>query len=225
MTSALEQYTVNRAAGPIPADARWDAPEWEAAPPLRLTRWMGDRPAHFPTVQAKLLYDDLFLHVIFRVQDRYVRAVVADYQGPVCTDSCAELFLTPEPGVDNGYFNIEVNCGGTMLFKHQLARDTETVPVSQDDARSLAVAATLPRRVEPERTEPTEWCVRYRVPYSVLERYAPVTRPAPGVHWRANLYKCGDLTSHPHWLTWAEVKWEKPDFHRREFFGELLFGE
>jgi hypothetical protein len=225
MTAGLERYTVNRAAGPLPSEARWEAPEWDAAPALRLTRWMGDRPAHFPTVQAKILYDDSSLHVIFRVQDRYVRAVVTDYQGAVCTDSCAELFITPEPAVDHGYFNIEVNCGGTMLFTHRLARDEETVPVSKTHAQALAVAATMPRRVEPELTEPTVWCVRYRLPYAVLEQYAPLTRPAPGVIWRANLYKCGDLTSHPHWLTWAEVKWEKPDFHRKEFFGELVFHE
>jgi hypothetical protein len=136
MAAERERYVVGRAKGPIPPDARWDAPEWDAAPALRLTRWMGERPSHRPDVQAKLLYDEWFLHVIFRVQDRYVRSVVTDYQGPVCTDSCVELFLTPEPGVENGYFNIEVNCGGTMLFKHQLSRDTATVPVSQEIGRA-----------------------------------------------------------------------------------------
>jgi hypothetical protein len=188
-----------------------------------IARWMGEKPEHRPMVQARLLYDDAALHVIFRVQDRYVRAVVTDYQGPVCTDSCVELFFTPGRSLEDGYFNIEVNCGGTMLFMHQLSRDEQRVPVARQHAQSLAVAATMPRRVEPEREEPTEWRVCYRVPYTTIERYTPVTRPAPGVVWRANLYKCADNTSHPHWLTWAEVKWPKPDFHRKEFFGELAF--
>jgi len=56
------------------------------------------------------------------------------------------------------------------------------------------------------------------VPFS-----APVHRPGPGVIWRANLYKCADLCSHPHWLTWSFVDRSQPDFHRKEFFGTLRF--
>ena len=57
----------------------------------------------------------------------------------------------------------------------------------------------------------------------ILSTYAPVTAPGPGVAWRANFYKCADASSHPHWLTWAPVDWPQPDFHRKEFFGTLVF--
>ena len=40
---------------------------------------------------------------------------------------------------------------------------------------------------------------------------------------RANFYKCGDKTAHPHYLSWSPIDTPKPDFHRPEFFGELLF--
>ena len=50
-----------------------------------------------------------------------------------------------------------------------------------------------------------------------------MTVPEPGVGWRANLYKCADDSSHPHWLTWAHVDNPTPDFHLREFFGILRF--
>jgi hypothetical protein len=39
---------------------------------------------------------------------------------------------------------------------------------------------------------------------------------------RANFYKCGDKTAHPHYLSWSPIETPKPDFHRPEFFGELL---
>ena len=39
---------------------------------------------------------------------------------------------------------------------------------------------------------------------------------------RANFYKCGDKTAHPHYLSWSPIDTPKPDFHRPEFFGELL---
>ena len=39
---------------------------------------------------------------------------------------------------------------------------------------------------------------------------------------RANFYKCGDKTAHPHYLSWSPIDTPKPDFHRPDFFGELL---
>ena len=81
-----------------------------------------------------------------------------------------------------------------------------------------------PSRIEPELMEPTTWEVGYRVPWKMLQAYAPVVPPAPGALWRANFYKCADASSHPHWLTWAPVRLPQPDFHRKEFFGFLEFG-
>ena len=37
-----------------------------------------------------------------------------------------------------------------------------------------------------------------------------------------NFYKCGDATLLPHYLSWSQIDTEQPDFHRPEFFGELL---
>ena len=39
----------------------------------------------------------------------------------------------------------------------------------------------------------------------------------------ANFYKCGDETQKPHYLSWNPVKTSKPDFHRPEYFGKLIF--
>ncbi len=184
---------------------------------------MGDPPSHRPVVQAKIAYDQERLHVIFRVQDRFVRSVVTDYQGPVCTDSCVEFFFTPGADTRAGYFNIETNCGGTVLFMHQKERGIDCVAMSPADADALSVSHTMPGVVNGEIPDPTEWYIEYQVPYAVLSKYAPVTVPAPGVSWRANLYKCADKCSHPHWLTWSPVDQPRPDFHRPEFFGTLSF--
>ena len=40
---------------------------------------------------------------------------------------------------------------------------------------------------------------------------------------RGNIYKCGDRTAHPHYLSWAPIGTPSPDFHRPEYFGEVLF--
>jgi hypothetical protein len=192
-------------------------------PTIEVALPVGGRPGHAPRTLARLCWDDQHLHVIFRVDDRYVRAVADGYQGRVCEDSCVELFFNPGTGLPTGYFNIETNCGGTALFHHQRGRSVAHQVVTEEDGRLLGTVHTLPSRVEPEMPGPLTWLVSYRVPYGVLERYAPVERPRPGASWKANLYKCGDLTSHPHWLAWSPVDVPAPDFHRPEFFGTLRF--
>jgi hypothetical protein len=58
---------------------------------------------------------------------------------------------------------------------------------------------------------------------SLLKKFCSVVPPAENVVWRANFYKCGDQTSHPHWLTWAEVDCPQPNFHLPRFFDRLAF--
>jgi hypothetical protein len=225
MSVSNSLHKVPIAKGPVASGDFWDAPSWREIPSIHLAHHMGEAPAHRPVARVKLQYDAEHLFVLFSVEDRFIRSVVSEYQGDVWTDSCVEFFFTPGVDLDDGYFNIEANCGGTLLFTHRLDRDTGVVPVDESVARRLEVFHTLPSRVDPEITDPVTWQLAYRIPWRMLEAYTPVTRPAPGVRWRGNLYKCADASSHPHWLTWAPVEWPQPDFHRKQFFGTLEFTE
>jgi hypothetical protein len=219
------EYVVLRASPPMSEGSvtAWDGPVWRDLPTLAVDLPVGGPPVHAPRTLTRLCWDHRSLHVMFRVEDRYVRAVVDRYQGPVSTDSCVELFFTPGSDLLDGYFNIEMNCGGTTLFRHQHGRGIRRREVTGEDGRLLEPAHTLPSRVDPEMSGPVTWLVSYRVPFDVLARYSPVQRPRAGAAWRANLYKCGDATSHPHWLAWSPVDVAAPDFHRPEFFGTLRF--
>ena len=220
----MMEYEIRRASGPVSAEGGWDDEPWRAVEPLELAFHMGEPPAHRPRTQAKILYHDKDLFLRFRVEDRYVLATAQNHQDQVCIDSCVEFFFTPGEDLSQGYFNIETNCGGTMLFHHQQARGVDQRDVDPAVIESMEIHASMPRFVQPEHTEPVTWTLGYRIPTAALQAYAPVTFPAPGVRWRANLYKCADLCSHPHWLTWSEVDNPQPDFHLKEFFGFLRFG-
>jgi hypothetical protein len=66
------------------------------------------------------------------------------------------------------------------------------------------------------------WRVAYAVPFSLFEEvFGPLGEPGAR-RWRANLYKCGDQTSHPHWATWSPL--EQVNFHDPSRFGVLEFG-
>ncbi|MCK5849841.1 MAG: carbohydrate-binding family 9-like protein [Kiritimatiellae bacterium] len=200
-----------------------DSPVWKNITPLTISNYMGAKLDHFPVAQAKLAYDDDALYVIFRVEDNYVQAVAKGHQAQVCSDSCVEFFFTPSGDISSGYFNLEINCGGTALFHHQTAKGENCVSISEEHLDKLTIAHSLPTIVDPEIQEPVIWTVEYRLPTDILSNYAPTIQPAENIQWQANFYKCADHSSHPHWLTWSPIDKPNPDFHRPEYFGTIGF--
>ena len=219
----IMHYELTRLEGPLPVNNDWEIDPWNGIDPIIISKHMGSLTEHSPNTLVKVAYDANAIYVKFRVEDRYVKAVHQNNQDPVYKDSCVEFFFTPGNDVGKGYFNLEMNCGGAMLFHHQVVPRKGAVPISDTDIGEIEVSASLPRKVDPEIAEETTWTVSYRIPFSILKKYHNFEDPKPGSIWRANFYKCGDETSHPHWLTWAPIDYPRPDFHRPEFFGELHF--
>jgi hypothetical protein len=205
----------------------FDGPAWGRAGIMELSHFRAEGGSHHPRTSARLLYDEERLFGIFRVRDRYVRSVRAGYGEPVYKDSCVEFFVRPDRG--RGYFNFEFNCGGAFLSSYIINPERtasgfrDFCPIPEDEAGDVAVCHSLPRIVDPEISGPVTWTLEFSIPFALLERYAgPLGCPA-GRRWRANLYKCGDETSHPHWASWQPVP--ELNFHMPEHFGEIVFGE
>ncbi len=208
---------------PFEVHTQWNGAPWDQIDPLYLRYHMGEKPAHFPNVMAKIAYDPHGIYVIFQVEDRYVKAVRTRHQEGVFKDSCVEFFFSPAGDSKEGYFNLEMNCGGTMLFHHQTEPRKNSVHIADDDLANIKVVTTLPKTVFPEIAKETTWTAAYHIPFEVLQTYQDLTPPTPGTVWRANFYKCADETSHPHWLTWSKIDFPRPNFHLPEFFGTLEF--
>ncbi len=206
-------------------DAAWESEEWAAAETLQVALFRPESSDHHPRVKCRLLYDETGLFGMFRVEDRYVLSAAEKFQDPVCQDSCVEFFA--EPLRDGGYFNFEMNCGGTLLVSHILdARRTKTGfaewrPLTMTEAAPIRVVSTLPRINLPERTEPVVWRVGFFIPFEVFGPSGWKGVPASGTIWRANFYKCADASSHPHWASWQPVP--VLNFHLPEYFGEIVF--
>ena len=216
-------YNVVRLKESMKIDGNWDKPQWQKAKAIDLKNHMGDLPKFKPTVQAKMMYDDANVYVIFRVQDHYVRCVANEINGRVWEDSCVEFFFSPDTNLPEQYFNLEINCGGTPLMHYHAVPKKENADLEVEDIKKIEIAHSMPQLVDPEITEPTTWTLEYRIPLAVLKKVSHVTSPRHGVIWRANFYKCADKSSNPHWITWSPVVNEKPNFHLPRYFGTLEF--
>ena len=116
----------------------------------------------------------------------------------------------PERG--ERYFNFEVNPNGCMHIGFGHNRADRVILARRDDMEFFCI--------KPERT-PNGWAVSYRVPLSFLQLFYPDFSFSGLL--RANSYKCGDDTAHPHYLSWNPVTSTQPDFHRPEDFGIMKF--
>lgn len=221
--TTISGYPVSHLTGSIKIDGIWNKPAWKKIKPVEIAGYMGAKPAFFPAVEAKMMYDNANLYVIFHVQDRYVRCLTGEYNGPVWEDSCVEFFFAPDISEPDHYFNLEINCGGTPLMHYNIVPRKESIHLKTNDLNKIEIAGTLPRIIDPEITDPVTWTLEYRIPVAMLEKYARITKPQKGVQWRGNFYKIAENNSNPHYLTWAPVKNKTPDFHLPAFFGYLTF--
>ena len=84
-----------------------------------------------------------------------------------------------------------------------------------------APSTSLPGTPFEEREGDNRWSVVLAIPPQALFRHA--LTDWSGAEARANLFKCGDDLSHPHFLSWRPIRTEKPNFHRPEFFDHIKF--
>jgi hypothetical protein len=228
-SAALQKSTVTstyravRLKKSMRVDGDWNKKSWRRSDILHIERPMGDIPKFTPKVEARMGYDRENVYVIFRVQDRYVKSVVQEYNGNVSGDSCVEFFFAPDPAKPLCYFNLEINAGGTPLIFYITKPMSGLTRLPPEEISRIEIAHSLPRVVDPEITDPVTWTIEARIPFSILEKYTPVARPAAGVQWKANFYKTGSRTSSPNYLTWSPVVFERPNFHLPQYFGVIDF--
>lgn len=222
----MNRWTMQQKKGAQDCDNQWDGAFWVGVPALAIDQFHSRSSDHHPQVQAKLAYDEAGIAVCFRVADQYVVSRHTAFNDMVCLDSCVEFFFRPAGA--EGYFNFEVNCGGTLHASY--VRNPERkpgggfidwTPLSAEDGAKVRILSSLPKTVEPEITDPTVWTLSLFIPFTVLKSYCGAAADSRE-GWRANLYKCADHSSHPHWGAWNAV--EPLNFHQPKLFGELCFG-
>ena len=184
-------------------------PIWSTIPQLELTHILW-KPDCGIRAYAQFCHSAEALHVHLRAVEKNIRAEYTTPLSPVCCDSCLEFFFMPEK--EDRYFNFEINPNGCLYIGFGHGRKDSTA-LCRENMKDLF-------DIRPQKTQ-DGWEVFYRIPLSFLRLFLPDFTFTGAL--RANVYKCGDLTAHKHYLSWNPVTSETPDFHRPEDFGVMLF--
>ena len=202
----MKSYVLKKVNSPMTVvDERWARVE---AAELDFV-WKDAFPSPYVTT-AKAVHCECGITVLLESNEWPLRVTHYVYGSEVCEDSCMEFFFIPNT-TDHRYLNFEVNPAGNTHVRIGESRHGR-VPFDAFD---------MGARVETNITPYKGWRVKIFVPYTMLDELY-------GKHdstMRANFYKCGDLTERKHYSTWNPIEVDAPDYHRPEWFGELILSE
>ena len=184
--------------------------DWEQVPAVELehTGWLESCAV---AAKAQACHDGENLWIRMEAKESPIRATLTGKLDAICTDSCLEFFFAPDPELPH-YFNFEFNPLAALYLGFGAERATRVRQIVRDVNVSFAP--------KPFFTE-DGWGIEYKIPRSFLRVYDPDFEFSGKKY--GNFYKCGDLTEIPHYLAWAPLSSETPDYHRRQDFGVLMF--
>ena len=184
--------------------------DWEKIEAVELVHQNWLAPCDI-AAKAQLCHDGENLYVRMTAKEENIRATLTGALDQICNDSCLEFFFAPLMQ-DGRYFNFEWNklCSAYVGFGGERKTRVRQIFKSVQDVFA------------PQSFDTADgWGIAYKVPKAFIQMYMP------GFEFKGeaacNFYKCGDETQTQHYLAWAPLTSEKPDYHRRWDFGTLVF--
>lgn len=176
-----------------------------------------DQYPYRPTTYFRIARSENAIFIKYSVVGSMLKAVYTEDHSPVHEDSCVEFFCMPE-GAEK-YTNFEFNCIGTCFASSRKGRSEDVVLFSAEEMKTIERHSSVGTEPFKEKEGMFEWDLTVKIPMKLMGLDAENLPKKI----RANFYKCADDTNSVHFVSWAPIHVETPDFHRPEFFGELHF--
>lgn len=185
---------------------------WSVVEKVEISSYLW-RKGYAPRVTAAAVYvknKGFAVHMTCAEQKPRVTFFTAD--SPVWEDSCMEFFANFAPEKSGAYINMEANAAGTLCCGFGNGRKQRvrvaTMPVACPTAEAVVSAES--------------WSCEFFIPLETIAFMFGKSEFKKGDIIRGNFYKCGDKTEAEHYGCWSVIETPLPDFHRPEFFGELI---
>jgi len=159
------------------------------------------------------------LCIQFKVDELTTRALETVPGNYVYQDSCVEFFVRPDL-TQPYYYNFEWNAAGTLYLARRTGRNDAVHAPAEVLGSVVALSSIGPAPIEEKPLE-GPWTLNIRIPAKAL--WADGLDSWSGHRMAINVYKCGDGLQTPHYVTWAPISTEVPDYHRPEFFVPVQF--
>jgi hypothetical protein len=153
----------------------------------------------------------------YYVNEDVIKSTMYKTNDPVHKDNCVEFFISF--GSKREYYNLEMNCLGVCLMGYGYDRTNREI-LPEAIVNKIRRGVLIKSTTEPAVTK-FEWSITLVIPIEVFT-YSNLTsfEQEKGL---CNFFKCGDDLPQPHFFSWNNIYYEKPDFHLPEFFGNLQF--
>ncbi len=167
-----------------------------------------------PKTWGRMGYLENFGFVVEMVcEEKNPLARYTEFNDPVYTDSAMEAFIDFNPLCDSPkYINFEFNSNGAFLAKYRTDRS---------DAVSIDLLTNKMPTVK-TNVQAESWTATLFIPLEMIKDIYKVDTFSKGCSLKGNFFKIGENQVNPHFLSFAKIESDKPDFHRPEFFKQFI---
>jgi len=219
----LPKYTVLRATDKIVLDGILDEADWAAAPSVGPFKFPWYVEGEQEQTDARMLWNDTFLYVAFKCNDKHIWAEFYDTNSTTYKDDTVEIFWDPSPLVkipERKYNMFEINCIGNLLSVYVGSGEN----ISQRISRIMVphITQSIKGTVNNDEDIDEGWIIELAIRFEDYTEIYTGETPKNGDMWRIGLNRLGGKTNQQH-SQWSPSQTEKPSFHSPKDFGEVYF--
>jgi len=217
----LPEYSIKRTTEKIVIDGILDDSDWNAAQSVGDFKFPWLEEGEAEQTEVKMLWDDDFLYISYRCDDKHIWAEHYDTNSTTYKDDCVEIFWDPNPADPKRKYNMfEINCIGNLLSVYVGSGENIHQRISRIIPPHLA--QTIQGTVNNDEDIDTGWIIEAAIRFSDYTELFDGFTPEDGDMWRVGLNRLGGKTNNLH-SQWSPSQTEKPNFHRPEDFGKVIF--
>ena len=199
---------------------RGDAPAWEKAPWVDLTR-VGNGSGTYKT-RAKVLYSHTGLYLLADCEDRILTADMTRDYDLLFTQDVIEVFLQPEPS-QWAYFEYEISPLDVelpLMINNAGGPFHGWLPFGYTAAKRVRHATSVRGGERKPFAKVDGWMCEMCIPYALLTGLQNIS-PTTGTTWRCNIYRIDyDHTAPTQWAWCPDTGGNFHDFRK---FGTWKF--
>jgi hypothetical protein len=215
----LPEYVAVRAAKAPVIDGKLDDAAWAPAKEQPLTRSFDGGPVQRSTT-FRIVYDDEFLYVAFRAEDKDIWGTLLKKDDPIYNEECVEVFLDAN-GDGRTYNELQVSPHNVNFDASFVARRSDLAEAMKWES-GMKSAVFIKGTLDDDSDTDEYWTAELQIPLSNLNT-VPRLPPQKGDRWRFNAYRLEHLQRRSN----VEGQSFSPlfigDFHALPRFGWLVF--